>query len=345
MIARRRGEHDIRQAWWPRRHGRAVTSADEPPGAGSGGRLRLSGGARREPPRHSRRAERRRRMWLLGTLAVVGLTGLGFAAGELVHRPSGRPRRAAGRQAAYRAGGHASRVASRLQHGLASPAGADLHPAVLTRVRRRLRAGHGDELRPLPRPLARDALEAQAHPPGRVHGRARAGNGQPRGLDDRARETTGRLARDRLHRRHPGPLDPRSDRPRFRAAAGRSGQGEARKHGPGESRGPSSAGCSDRAGTHATGRGRPRRDLSSQTRITRIVACCDILRFDAWCSRVVRRIECEARPLLMEAWSPPTRRWPCSVLVGGACAASVGGRAGRAGSGVGARGGWLWWRG
>ena len=92
MIARRRGEHDVRQAWWPRRHGRAVTSADEPPGAGSGGRLRLSGGARREPPRHSRRAERRRRMWLLGTLAVVGLTGLGFAAGELVHRPSGRPR-------------------------------------------------------------------------------------------------------------------------------------------------------------------------------------------------------------------------------------------------------------
>ena len=31
-------------------------------------------------------------MWLLGTLAAVGLTGLGFAAGELVHRPSGRPR-------------------------------------------------------------------------------------------------------------------------------------------------------------------------------------------------------------------------------------------------------------
>jgi hypothetical protein len=91
MIARHRGEHDIRQAWLPRRHGRAVTSADERPRAGSGGRLRPSGGARREPPRLSRRAERRRRLWLLGTLAAVGLTGLGFAAGELVHRPSGRP--------------------------------------------------------------------------------------------------------------------------------------------------------------------------------------------------------------------------------------------------------------
>ena len=92
MIARHRGEHDIRQALWPRRLGRAVTSADERPGAGSGGRLRPSGGARREPPRRSRRGERRRRMWLLGTLAAVGLTGLGFAAGELVDRPSGRPR-------------------------------------------------------------------------------------------------------------------------------------------------------------------------------------------------------------------------------------------------------------
>ena len=92
MIARHRGEHDIRHAWWPRRHGRAVTSADERSGAGSGGRLRPAGGARREPPRLSRRGERRRRMWLLGTLAAVGLTGLGFAAGELVDRPSGRPR-------------------------------------------------------------------------------------------------------------------------------------------------------------------------------------------------------------------------------------------------------------
>ncbi len=91
MIARHRGEHDIRQAWLPRRHGRAVTSADERLGAGSG-RLRPSGGARREPPRLSRRGERRRRMWLLGSLAAVGLTGLGFAAGELVHRSSGGSR-------------------------------------------------------------------------------------------------------------------------------------------------------------------------------------------------------------------------------------------------------------
>ena len=92
MIARHRGEHDIRQAWWPRRHGRAVTSADERPGAGSGGRLRPSGGAGGEPPGHVPGGVRSRRMWLLGTLAVAGLTGLGFAAGELVHRPSGRPR-------------------------------------------------------------------------------------------------------------------------------------------------------------------------------------------------------------------------------------------------------------
>ena len=245
MIARHRGEHDIRQAWWPRRHGRAVTSADEPPGAGSGGRLRPSGGARREPPRRSRRAERRRRMWLLGTLAAVGLTGLGFAAGELVDRPSGRPR---------------PPLAARPRTALVATPREWLHDFSTDSLRRPAlictqlfspafaavyEQDTGTTLRPLPRPLAGDALEAQAHPPGRVHGRARAGHGQPRGLDDRARETTGRLARDRLHRRHPGPLDPRSDRPRFRAAAGRSGQGEARKHGPGESRGPSSAGCSD----------------------------------------------------------------------------------------------------
>jgi hypothetical protein len=93
MIARRRGEHDVRQAWWPRRHGRAVTSASEAPGAGSGGEgRRSSGGAARGRPGHAEGGLHSRRVWLLGSLAAVGLTGLGFAAGELVHRSSGGPR-------------------------------------------------------------------------------------------------------------------------------------------------------------------------------------------------------------------------------------------------------------
>ena len=93
MIARRRGEHDVRQAWWPRRHGRAVTSASEPPGAGSGGGgRRPSGDVAREPPGRVPGGVRSRRMWLLGSLVVLGLTGLGFAGGELVHRSSGRSR-------------------------------------------------------------------------------------------------------------------------------------------------------------------------------------------------------------------------------------------------------------
>ena len=91
MIARRRGEHDIRQAWWPRRPGRAVTSGGEPARAWDVG-LWSPSGAAREPPGHAPGGERPRRIWLLGSPAAVGLTGLGFAGGELVHRPSGEPR-------------------------------------------------------------------------------------------------------------------------------------------------------------------------------------------------------------------------------------------------------------
>ena len=93
MIARRRGEHDVRQAWWPRGPRRVLPSAGEPPAAGEfGGRPRPGSRARRAPPRHAPRAERGRRAWLLGSMAAVGLTGLGFAGGELVRQSSGRPR-------------------------------------------------------------------------------------------------------------------------------------------------------------------------------------------------------------------------------------------------------------
>ena len=90
MIARRRGEHDVRHAWWPRRPGRAVTPAGEPADAGHAG-LRSPSGGGREPPGHAPGGGRPRRIWLLGSLAAVGLTGLGFVGGELVHRPSGGP--------------------------------------------------------------------------------------------------------------------------------------------------------------------------------------------------------------------------------------------------------------
>ena len=115
-------------------------------------------------------------MWLLGTLAAVGLTGLGFAAGKLVHRPSGRPRPplaarprtalvATPREWLHDFSTDSLRRPALICSQLFSPAFA----AVYEQARGRCR--------PLPRPLAGDALEAQAHPRGRVHGRARAGHG------------------------------------------------------------------------------------------------------------------------------------------------------------------------
>jgi len=95
MIARRRGEHDVRQVWWPRRPWGALPSAGQPPGGGDGGDGGpwSASGAGREPPRHSRRAERHPLgAWLLGSLAAVGLIGLGFAGGELVRQARGGPR-------------------------------------------------------------------------------------------------------------------------------------------------------------------------------------------------------------------------------------------------------------
>ena len=188
-------------------------------------------------------------------LAAAGLTGLGFAGARARAPAERRPRPPLAARPRTALAATPREWLHDFSMDSLQPAGADLQPAVLTRVRRRLRAGHGDDVRPLPRPLEGDAPEAQAHPPGRVHGSARAGNaiaartGRSCSRDNRA-----------VGARSTSSPAPRPARPTIRPAALPS-RGRTLRSG----RGPQTRawrvtrsklrGLLGPAGTHATGRG------------------------------------------------------------------------------------------